>query len=104
MARWGDDGQRAARLSMWLDFGYMATYGTFAALLLDRARRRRGHSAILPAAMVVAVAGDAVEGVSLLKVLSRVQVAANARRAQVAALIKFAVLVSALGYLAYSIS
>ena len=104
MARWGDDGQRAARLSMWLDFGYMATYGTFTALLLDRARRRRGHSAILPAAMVVAVAGDAVEGVSLLKVLSRVQVAANARRAQVAALIKFAVLVSALGYLAYSIS
>jgi hypothetical protein len=104
MTRWGDDGQRAARLSMWLDFGYMATYGTFTGLLLDRARRRRGHSAIVPAAMVVAVAGDAVEGVSLLKVLSRVEVAANARRAQVAALIKFAVLVSALGYLAYSIS
>jgi hypothetical protein len=104
MARWGSDGQRAARLSTWLDFGYMATYGAFMALLLDRARRRRGHSAIVPAAMVVAVAGDAVEGVSLLKVLSRVQVAANARRAQVAALIKFAVLVGALGYLAYSIS
>jgi len=104
MTRWGQDGQRAARLSTWLDFGYMASYGTLLALLLDRARRRRGHSAIVPAAMAVAVAGDAVEGVSLLNVLRRVQVAANARRAQVAALIKFAVLLGALGYLAYSIS
>ena len=25
MTRWGSDGQRAARLSLWLDFGYMAT-------------------------------------------------------------------------------
>ena len=35
MTRWGSDGQRAARLSLWLDFGYMATYGTFTALLVD---------------------------------------------------------------------
>ena len=41
MTRWGSDGQRAARLSLRLDFGYMATYGTFTALLVDGVRRRR---------------------------------------------------------------
>jgi hypothetical protein len=100
MARWGTDGQRAARTSLWLDFGYMATYGAFTALLVDRARRRRGHSAVVPAAVIVAVAADAVEGVSLLKVLHRRRVAVHARRAQIAALIKFAVLAGALGYAA----
>lgn len=100
MARWGSDGQRAARLSTWLDFGYMATYGTLMALLVDRARRRRGHPATLPAIVAVAVAGDAVEGVSLLKVLNRTSVAVHARRAQIAALIKFAVLAATLGYVA----
>lgn len=100
MTRWGSDGQRAARLSLWLDFGYMATYGVLTALLVERARRRRGHPAGLPAAVLVAVAGDAVEGVSLLRVLRGTHVGMHARRAQVAALIKFAVLVGALGYAA----
>lgn len=100
MTRWGSDGQRAARLSLWLDFGYMATYGTFTALLVDRARRRRGHPAALPATVIVAVAADAVEGVSLLQALKRTRVAVHARRAQIAALIKFAVLLGALGYIA----
>ena len=75
MARWGSDGQRAARLSLWLDFGYMATYGTLMALLVERMRRRRGHPAALPAMVIVAVAGDALEGVSLLKVLNGTRVA-----------------------------
>jgi hypothetical protein len=100
MARWGGDGQRAARLSLWLDFGYMTTYGALTALLVDRARRRRGHPAILPAAVIVAVAADAAEGVSLLKVLRGTRIAVHARRAQIAALIKFAVLAGALGYVA----
>ena len=100
MTRWGSDGQRAARLSLWLDFGYMATYGVLTALLVDRARRRRGHPAGLPAAVLVAVAGDAAEGVSLLRVLRGTRISVHARRAQVAALIKFAVLVGALGYAA----
>jgi hypothetical protein len=100
ITRWGSGGQRAAQLSLWLDFGYMATYGTLAALLVDRARRRRGHPAALPTIMKVAVAADATEGVSLLKVLNRTRVAVHARRAQIAALTKFAVLAGALGYLA----
>ena len=100
MTRWGSDGQRAARLSLWLDFGYMATYGTFTALLVDRARRRRGHPAALPAMVIVAVAADATEGVSLLKVLNGTNVAGHSRLAQIAALIKFAVLAVCLGYVA----
>jgi hypothetical protein len=100
MTRWGSDGQRAARLSLWLDFGYMATYGVLTALLVDRARRPRGHPAALPAAVLVAVAGDAAEGVSLLRALSGTRIGVHARRARVAALIKFAVLVVALGYAA----
>jgi hypothetical protein len=100
MTSWGPDGQRAARVSLWLDFGYMATYGTFTALLVDRARRRRGHPTVLPAAVIVAVAADAAEGVSLLKVLRRADIATHARRARVAALAKFALLVLALTYVA----
>lgn len=78
----------------------MATYGTFAALLVDRARRRSGHRAALLATVIVAVAAHAIEGVSLLKVLDRTRVAVHARRAQIAALIKFAALACALAYVA----
>jgi hypothetical protein len=98
LSSWGEDGRRAARWSLWLDFGYMLTYGAMTALLVDRARRRRGHSAALPVLVVPAVAADAVEGVSLLNVLANSTVAANARRAKAAALVKFGFLVTALGY------
>jgi hypothetical protein len=98
MDQWGEAGQRAARQSMWLDFGYMTSYGILLALLVDRRRRRSGHPAWLPAVSAGAVVADAVEGVALLRVLDRRDIAANARRAQVAASIKFAVIAVALGY------
>ena len=98
MTRWGSNGQQAARLSLWLDFGYMATYGALTALLVDRARRRRGHTAALPAVAIVAVIGDAIEGASLLKVLNRKRIGVYSRRARSAALVKFATLAAALGY------
>ena len=98
MAQWGSDGLRAARASMWLDFGYMTTYGVLMALLLERARNRWRHPRALTGMAAVAVAGDAVEGVSLLKVLDRERVDAHARRARAAALVKFAALIGSLGY------
>jgi hypothetical protein len=100
MAQWGSDGQRAARVSTWLDFGYMTTYGVLTALLIERARRRRGHPRALTSLAFIAVAGDAVEGVSLLTVLNRKSVDVYARRARAAALVKFAALAGALGYVA----
>lgn len=102
MNAWGDDGRRAARRSLQLDFGYMATYGTFAALLVDYARRRLGHPAAVSLSVIPAVAGDAVEGVALLNVLAGNNIDDNARRARRAAIIKFVVLVAALLYTAYA--
>lgn len=101
MGRWGAAGQRAARQSMWLDFGYMTSYGILLGLLVERRRLRRGHPAGLPVLAVGAVAADAVEGVALLRVLDRRDVADNARRARIAALIKFAITAVALGYAGY---
>lgn len=101
MDRWGPDGRRAARQSMWLDFGYMTSYGILLGLLIDRNRRRRGHAAWVPVLAAGAVAADAVEGVALMRVLDRRDIAANARRAQVAASLKFAVIAVALGYSFY---
>lgn len=100
MAAWGPDGRRDAQTSLRLDFGYMLTYGTVLALLVDRARRRHDHPAALPWLAVPAVAADAVEGIALLKVLQRNNIDANARRARTAALIKFGILAVALGYAA----
>lgn len=101
MGRWGEAGQRAARRSMWLDFGYMSSYGILLGLLIDRRRRLRGHPTWLPALAAGAVAGDAVEGVALLRVLDRRNIAGNARRARTAASVKFAILAVALGYSLY---
>src|ERR1700749_3435929 len=98
MAQWGRDGQRAARISTWLDFGYMTTYGTLTALLIERARRRRGHPRSLTSVARVAVAGDAVEGGSLVKGPERKKVYSYARLARTAALVKFAALAAAIGY------
>lgn len=100
MARWGTRGRRLARVSLWLDFGYMLTYGAHTALLVERARCRQGHSAALPLLAAGAVAGDAIEGVSLLKVLGGSQIDMYARRARRAALVKFAVLAACLAYAA----
>ena len=98
MTAWGDGGQRAARGSLQLDFGYMATYGALTTLLVDYARRRLGHPAIVGLGVAPAVVADAVEGVALLKVLAGNNIEINARRARGAAITKFAILVGALLY------
>ena len=100
MSAWGDDGRRAARRSLQLDFGYMATYGALTALLVDSARRRLGHPAAVCLGVIPAVGGDAVEGVALLNILDGNNIDSNARRARGAAIVKFAVLVGALLYTA----
>jgi hypothetical protein len=98
MSAWGDRGRRAARCSLYLDFGYMATYGALTALLVDYARRRLGHPATVCLGVVPAVGADALEGIALLKVLAGNNIDLNAHRARRAAIIKFVVLVGALLY------
>ncbi len=78
LLEWGDDGQDAARLSLWLDFAYLVFYGAFlylaAAATRDLARARGwarlaaiGRVAV-PAAPAAA-AFDAAEDIALLVVL-----------------------------------
>jgi enoyl-CoA hydratase/carnithine racemase len=98
MAVWGCDGRRAARWSLWLDFGYMLSYGVLTAILVDQARRQWRHPRALPALVAPAVVADAIEEVALLRVLAGHDIAMNARRAQVAAITKFAILVVSLSY------
>ena len=98
MTAWGDGGRRAARRSLQLDFGYMATYGALTALLVNYARRRLGHPAAVCLGVVPAVVGDALEGVALLNVLAGNDIERNARRARGAAVVKFVLLVAALLY------
>jgi hypothetical protein len=100
MSAWGGDGRRAARRSLYLDFGYMTTYGTLTALLVNYARRRLGHPAAVCLGVIPAVAADAMEGVALLNVLAGNNIDDNARRARRAAIVKFVVLVGALLYTA----
>lgn len=78
LAEWGSDGRAAARLSLWLDYAYLAAYGAFFALAVaavrDMARRRgwRRLAAIGTPVVVfpiVAAALDAVENVGLLLAL-----------------------------------
>lgn len=45
LAEWGEDGQDAARESLWIDFGFLLAYGTFLTLALAATRdlaRERG--------------------------------------------------------------
>lgn len=98
LTAWGADGRRWARLSLWLDFGYMLTYGYVVLLLIERARRRHGGSIALRLLPIGAVAGDAIEGVALLKALDGVDLDVNARRARTAALTKFGLVGLALAY------
>ena len=78
LLEWGDEGQDAARLSLWLDFAYLVFYGAFlylaAAATRDLARARGwarlaaiGRVAV-PAAPAAA-AFDAAEDIALLVVL-----------------------------------
>lgn len=99
MTAWGYDGQRAARWSLRLDFGYMLTYGALLALAMDRLRRKRGHPTALPLLVVPAVAADAIEGIYLFRVLAGRDIAASAARARMAAVIKFGILSLAMAYI-----
>jgi len=78
LAEWGDHGRYLARLSLWIDFGFMVSYGTFftlAALATRDFARERGLRALAvagipaPAFAVAAVLFDAAENIVWLLVL-----------------------------------
>lgn len=78
MAEWGAHGRYLARLSLWIDFGFMLSYGTFFALAAlatrDFARERDLRALavagiITPALAIAAALFDAAENIVWLLVL-----------------------------------
>ena len=78
MAEWGDHGRYLARLSLWIDFGFMLSYGTFFALAgfatrdFARANNRRALALVgvaVPYCAIAAAVFDAAENLIWLLVL-----------------------------------
>jgi len=78
MAEWGDHGRDLARLSLWIDFGFMVSYATFFTLAAIATRdfaRDRGLRMLAAAGIVApflaaaAAVFDAVENIAWLLVL-----------------------------------
>jgi len=107
LVEWGEDGQDAARESLWIDFGFLLAYGTFLTLALrsvhDMAATRhwRRLHALGAAAIwfgAICAGFDALENVCLLLTLSGAG-AALPLLATIFATCKFAFLVMAIAYL-----
>jgi hypothetical protein len=78
LAEWGENGQDAARESLWIDFGFLLAYGTFLTLALRSVREkaaarhwRRLHALGAAAIWFGAIGAgfDALENVCLLLTL-----------------------------------
>jgi hypothetical protein len=78
MAEWGARGRSAARLSLWIDYGYMISYGAFFTLAglatRDLARQRDWRrlataGIVVPFSAAAAAMFDASENVALLLTL-----------------------------------
>ena len=107
LAEWGDEGQDAARESLWIDFGYLLAYGTFLTLALAAVRdlaRARGWRRLAAIGGVVVSFGalvaafDALENVCLLLTLDGAG-AAFPLLATIFASLKFLFLAAAIAYL-----
>ncbi len=107
LAEWGDEGQDAARESLWIDFGFLLAYGTFLTLALAAVRdlaRVRGwrRLAAIGGAVVyfgaLGAAFDAFENTCLLLTLDGAG-ASFPLLATTFAGIKFVLLATAIFYL-----
>lgn len=108
LADWGAAGRETARLSLYLDFVFLAAYGAFFALatvaLRDLALRRGWRRLAPPRALVMALpagaAGlDVLENIFLLMAVNEIGGAVAPRLAAVFAAGKFALLGVTLAYI-----
>jgi hypothetical protein len=108
LAAWGQDGQDAARLSLWLDFPFLIAYAaffTFAIAAVRTGASARAWSdyarvgAVVVVLPIVAAVLDVVEDVALLLVLDGHVDSAAPTIAAGFALAKFAALIVSLVYL-----
>jgi len=107
LAEWGEEGQDAARESLWIDFGFLLAYGAFLSLALasvrDLARNRGWHrlagiGAIAVYFGAIGAGFDALENVCLLLTLGDAG-SAFPVLATIFAACKFAFLAAAIAYL-----
>jgi hypothetical protein len=107
LAEWGEDGQDAARESLWIDFGFLVAYGAFLTLALAAVRdlaRKRGWRRLAAIGGVIVSFGalgaafDAFENVCLLLTLGGAG-AAFPLLATIFATCKFVLLMIAIVYL-----
>ncbi|HEU4393337.1 MAG TPA: hypothetical protein VFR04_06850 [Solirubrobacterales bacterium] len=107
LAEWGEEGQDAARESLWIDFAFLLAYGAFLTLALaavrDLARERGWHRLAAMGAVVVSfgalvAAFDALENICLLLTLDGAG-AALPLLATIFAACKFILLAAAIAYL-----
>lgn len=107
LAEWGEEGQDAARESLWIDFGFLLAYGAFLTLALaatrDLARERNWGRLTAIGAIVLSfgalgAAFDAFENICLLLTLDGAG-AAFPLLATIFATCKFVLLAVAIVYL-----
>jgi len=107
MGEWGEEGQDAARESLWIDFGFLLAYGALLTLALAAVRdlaRERGWArlakvgAVAVAFGALAAAFDALENICLLLTLDGAGAAFPALATAFAAC-KFILLAAAIAYL-----
>jgi hypothetical protein len=107
MEQWGEEGQDAAREQLWIDFGFMAAYGTFLTLAVGAVRDMAGKrdwprmAAIGGVVVYFGALGagfDALENICLLLTLDR-DGSAFPLLATIFASFKFAFIVAAIAYL-----
>lgn len=108
LADWGEDGQDAARASLWIDYAYILSYGAFlilAAIATRELALRRGWRRMAVAgvaAIPLAAAGasfDAIEDAGLLLALDGHGGDLAPLLAAICAGLKFALLAGVIGYL-----
>lgn len=112
MSEWGDHGQYLARLSLWIDFGFMVSYGSFFALAALATRdfaRERGLRAlaiagvVAPGFAVSAAVFDAAENIVWLLVLGGHGGEAGPLFATVCASLKFLLIGLAIVYVLWGL-
>jgi hypothetical protein len=112
LTEWGSDGRDAVRLSLWVDFGFMVTYGAFftlAALATRDFAREHGLRALAAAGLVapycaaIAPIFDAGENTGLLLILGGHGGSAAAPLATACASVKWVLIGLAIAYVLWGL-
>lgn len=112
LSEWGPNGHKTVRLSLWVDYGFMLSYGTFFTLTglatRDYARRTGARApasagSVIPYFAAAAALFDAGENAFLLLILGGHGGNAAPVLATVCASLKFALIATAIAYVLWGL-